>query len=352
MVLGSLLTVVPVSAQEGEPVSTSITATFWKCPAGMTIETLVPDDCAVIGDGFDVSLPYLRGLGYPLTLADASFDGTSFTWSDLGNISPQIDGYLWAFTESTLPAGATSYAVTGDVGSFDSSYSAYVLGTSYDAPNSVINVYNFVPEVEEPVDSTISIHQRLCGANNYHGGDLFTECHDYLLGDVAEYHVYSSDATYSEYASPNSATGDMDFVIPGTRIYITNGASAWPFQNSAEIYCTDTNTGDALTTGNAGQGAGGALWVEYPEGSSIVCDWYIFSNDRDGIYIGPGQPETPTPPVTATVTPTSTGTVTVTTLPSTGSGDPRTSDSIAWLLAPVLLLLGGFTFAYRTRPGS
>jgi hypothetical protein len=92
-------------------------------------------------------------------------------------------------------------------------------------------------------------------------------------------------------------------------------------------------------------GAGSALVVDYPAGASVVCDWYIFSNEVDGEYIGGDAPETPTAEptgtATATVTPVPTGTTTVTSLPNTGSGASTQSDSTALLAAVIAVLSGG-----------
>jgi hypothetical protein len=350
MMVSSVVTGTPASAQEDEPVQTSITATFWECPPGMTIDSLVASDCTLVTDGVDATISSLRDLMEPYTLADAAFDGTSFTWSPPNQIGPQITGLLWGFRESSLPGDATEYAVMGDVASYNSN-GFYELATGYENPNSVIDVYNFVPAAEEQADSTLSIHQRLCGANNYDGGDPYAECHDYLLDYPAEYHVYNADDTYDETASPDLVTGNMDFVIPGTEIFITNGASAWSIQNTAQVYCTDANTGESLATDNAGMGVGSALVVDYPEGASVVCDWYIFSSDVDGVYIGEDAPETPTAEptgtATATATPAPTGTTTVTSLPNTGSGASTQNDSSALVLAVIAVLSGGLFVGVR-----
>ena len=352
MLFGSILAGTPASAQEEDPIPSTLTATFWECPEGMTADTLVPGDCTLITEGFEASVVTLRE-GSPLTLADAAFDGTSFTWDPLGYQLDNGDSVPWAFRETVLPSGATSYIAIGDVGAFTDETNPgnpyFPFSSSYDDPDTTIDVYNFVPAAEEPVDSTLSIHQRLCGANNYTGGDPYTECHDWLLGDATEYDVYDADDTYYETASPDPATGNMDFVIPGTQIFITNGASAWSFQNTAEVYCIDTNTGESLETGHSGMGVGSARWIKYPAGANIVCDWYIFSEERDGIYIGAGEPETPTPTPTATATATATATTTVTSLPNTGSGTATTGDSNAWIFAPAALVCAGLFTALHIR---
>jgi hypothetical protein len=351
MMFGSLAGGGSAFAQD-ENVPNSITATAYVCPAGMTADTLAPDECTVTTSGFNILIGSLEGPMEALDLGEAVSDGTSYTW-DLGEQQPGTNT-KWYIAEEVAIVPDTTYIVTGDVvEALGDGLNGYRFDTSYEAPNPVVSIYNFIPAAEEPIDSTLSIHQRLCGANNYDGGDPYTECHDYLLDYPAEYHVYNADDTYDETASPDLVTGNMDFVIPGTRIFITNGASAWSLQHTGEVYCTDANTGETLTTGHSGMGVGSALVVDYPEGASVVCDWYIFSSDADGVYIGEDAPETPTAEptgtATATVTPAPTGTTTVTSLPNTGSGAAGGNDAPFWLIAPVALMLGGLFVSLRLR---
>lgn len=346
-IVGSLMGGPSAFAQD-ENVSRSITAIAYVCPAGMTADTLSPGECTVTTSGFNILIGSLEGIMEPLDLGDATSNGTSFTW-DLGEQQPATNT-KWYVAEQVAIVPDTTYIVSGDVvGPTGSELGSYRFDTSYEAPDPVVSIYNFIPATEEPVDSTLSIHQRLCGAENYDGGDPYTECHDYLLDYPAEYHVYSSDSSYYEVAAPDLVTGNMDFVIPGTRIFITNGASAWSIHNYANVYCTDTNTGADLETGYSGMGVGGALWVEYPADANIVCDWYIFSEDGMGVYIGPEQRETPTPNPSEPAAPTSTATTAVTSLPNTGSGETAHARSNAWLVAPAAMVICGLLFGIRLR---
>ena len=356
MMFGSVLGGGSASAQD-ENVSRSVTATAYVCPAGMTVDTLVPEECTVTTSGFNILIGSLEGPMEPLDLGEASSDGTSFTW-DLGEQQPGTNT-KWYVAEQVVIVPDTTYIVTGDVVEpTGSELNSYRFDTSYEAPNPVVSIYNFIPATEEPVDSTLSIHQRLCGASNYTGGDPYTECHDWLLNyDEAAYNIYTldseSDADFYVTESPDPATGNLSVTIPDTRIYISNGQSAWPMISSNLVYCTDINTGSSLTTGRAGQGVGNAVWVEYPAGADIVCDWYILAPDQTGTYIGSGSPETPTPAPTETASATATATATtpVTSLPNTGSGAATTGDSNAWIFAPAALFccVGLFTASHARR---
>lgn len=344
ILFGLLLFAAPVGAQDSEYTPGTVTATFFSCPAGMTWETLVPENCSVITEGFDASIDTMRGEGPTLTIADAAVDGSSFVWSPVGTFKSGQSN-PWAFRETVLPAGATSYAVTGDVGPYVGGDAYFPFDTSFEAPNVVVQVYSFFPADAVPADSTLTIHERACGANNYTGGDPYAECHDYLLDYASEYNVYDIPNTYYYTGVPSESGGDISFSIPGDRVYVTNGISAWPGIASADVYCTDENTGDALPISYAGEGVGSAVVIDFTSGASIVCDWYIVSDDFNGVPIGGEQP---TPAPTQTATATATATTTVTSLPNTGSGAAAVSNNAGsgrWVLIPFALVLAGLTIA-------
>src|SRR5215213_5030808 len=82
----------------GTPATTgqdSITVQVYSCPPGMTAETVAAAACAPTVEDFDIIISG-ENLQTPLTLADATADGSSFTWSGL----PDGD-YLIA--EAVLP---------------------------------------------------------------------------------------------------------------------------------------------------------------------------------------------------------------------------------------------------------
>src|SRR6478736_5494024 len=146
----------------------------------------------------------------------------------------------------------------------------------------------------QDTSTSLTVHHRLCG-DNYHGGDPFTECHDVLVG------------TYSLFGG-----------IPGE----------FSTQN---IYCSDSNTGEALDISNG---------VPVAEGAAVVCDVYEFPEDLSG--------NTPTPaPAQPTSTPKPNSTVT--TLPSTGTGVDSSSNEVLWLIIPAALAIGGLGLVSKRR---
>ncbi len=124
---------VPVTTTAGEPNAGqgSITIEVYACPSGMTAQKIDITACAVINDGFDITIS-ARELEQPLTLANADTSSGDFTWKHL----PLGD---YEITETVLPAGATSYilAARGANGkrvSIDS-----------EQPDQSVRIYNFSP---------------------------------------------------------------------------------------------------------------------------------------------------------------------------------------------------------------
>jgi hypothetical protein len=58
-----------------------VTLSAFNCPLGMTAETLAPEACVATTSGFDIGIGSTLGLMDPITLADATQDGTAFTWN-------------------------------------------------------------------------------------------------------------------------------------------------------------------------------------------------------------------------------------------------------------------------------
>jgi hypothetical protein len=114
----------------------AITVQVYSCPPGMTAETVAAAACAPTVEDFDIIISS-ETLQTPLTLGDATVDGSSFTWSGL----PYGD-YLIA--EAVLPAGATTYILSArnTRGDPDTGY-----GVTLDEANPQLGVriYNFSP---------------------------------------------------------------------------------------------------------------------------------------------------------------------------------------------------------------
>jgi hypothetical protein len=135
-----------------KPRDASLIVTVSACPPGMTMETLAPDRCTPITEGFDFSLGSTTDLMGQLTRRDATFDGTSYTW-DLPPAPPpgvRFDEGNFNIREFELPAGFTSYAATGDairaVEGPD-----YAFEVSYLEPVASLDFYNFAPDPADAV---------------------------------------------------------------------------------------------------------------------------------------------------------------------------------------------------------
>ena len=135
-----------------EPRDASLTVTVYACPPGMTKETLAPDRCTPITEGFDVSLGSTTDLMGRLTRRDATLDGTSYRWELPAAPPPGVrfDQGNFRIREFELPAGFTSYAATGDairaVEGPD-----YRFEVSYLEPAASLDVYNFAPDPADAV---------------------------------------------------------------------------------------------------------------------------------------------------------------------------------------------------------
>jgi hypothetical protein len=185
---------------------------------------------------------------------------------------------------------------------------------------------------QEPTGTELIVHQRLCG-DNYQGGDPFTECHDYLVGDSYEFTI-EGPVTISG-ALTDAATGNVTFggLIAGT--YHLYGGVPGEFVNK-EYYCSDQNTGEAVSVTAGAIGVN----VEVPEGASVVCDVYEYPIDLSGNGDDGEQPAPqPTKP---------SGGQAVTQLPNTGAGAGAGAD-VAWLLIPAAMAAAGLGLMARRR---
>jgi hypothetical protein len=114
----------------------AITVQVYSCPPGMTAETVAAAACAPTVEDFDIIISS-ETLQTPLTLGDATVDGSSFTWSGL----PYGD-YLIA--EAVLPAGATTYILSArnTRGDPDTGYRVTLDEAN---PQLGVRIYNFSP---------------------------------------------------------------------------------------------------------------------------------------------------------------------------------------------------------------
>jgi uncharacterized protein YgiM (DUF1202 family) len=144
----------PVSAQDDTARTISLDA--YRCPPGVTLQQMNPDDCVPITSGFDVILTAINGTIAPLTIADASLDGNTFRWSTTASSSTTDE---WGFKHGTLPEGTSAFlvqgegVVTGQTAAFD-----YRFTTSAASPMASLDMYLLMsadaPVIEPPVDES------------------------------------------------------------------------------------------------------------------------------------------------------------------------------------------------------
>jgi hypothetical protein len=115
----------------------AITVQVYTCQPGMTAETVAAGACAPTVEDFDIIISG-ESLQAPLTLADATADASSFTWSGL-----PFGDYLIA--EAVLPAGATTYVLSakGTSGDPETGYRVTIDAAN---PEPSVRIYNFSPD--------------------------------------------------------------------------------------------------------------------------------------------------------------------------------------------------------------
>ena len=121
--------------------------------------------------------------------------------------------------------------------------------------------------------TSLTIHQRLCG-EDYEGGSPFDECHDVLLGDSYD---FSISGPINETAGTDVATGNVTFSDLTAGSYEVIGGVPGEF-SVKEVYCSDTNTGEALTVSATTNG----FSVDVADGAAVVCDVYEHPVDLSG----------------------------------------------------------------------
>jgi hypothetical protein len=121
--------------------------------------------------------------------------------------------------------------------------------------------------------TSLTIHQRLCG-EDYQGGSPWDECHDVLVGDSYEFSISGPvDAT----DSTDAATGNVTFDGLTAGTYAVIGGVPGEF-SVKEVYCSDSNTGEALAVTATTNG----FSVAVADGAAVVCDVYEHPVDLRG----------------------------------------------------------------------
>jgi hypothetical protein len=136
-------------------VENSISLQVFNCPPGMYADTLVGDDCTLATEGFEIAIVSLSGLMTPLTLTDASFDGSTFIWGNEIIDARGAFGPL-AVHQPTLPSGYDSFVVTGAGVEFNE-FGDYVIRILADSPTASVTIYNFAPAPSGNDDGTFDM---------------------------------------------------------------------------------------------------------------------------------------------------------------------------------------------------
>jgi hypothetical protein len=115
----------------------SITVRVYNCPPAMTPETMVGDFCDAAEGEYEIEITGDDDLS--LDLSDAETDGNTHVWSDLP-LSDEGEA-TFTVTETTLPAGYTTFVIVGsEVGEPGSPYETTL---STDQPDAELSIYNF-----------------------------------------------------------------------------------------------------------------------------------------------------------------------------------------------------------------
>lgn len=135
-----------------------ISLDIYRCPPGVTLQQLVPEDCVPITNGVDVILTAISGSIAPLTISNASLEGKTFRWNTTGSGSSTDE---WGLKHSTLPEGTSAFLVQGDgVVTAQSAAFDYRFTTSSSTPSASLDMYLLMsadsPVIEPPADETTS----------------------------------------------------------------------------------------------------------------------------------------------------------------------------------------------------
>jgi hypothetical protein len=261
------------SAQQTD--GTSITLRAFNCPPGVTIGTVVEDQCALTTEDFAVEIVSLEGIMQPLTLADASFDGTSYRWQLSGTpTSPR--GIHYGLRQTRLPAGYTNYRALGTGVSLTADLYRVVL--SIEQPNALVLLYNFTDQPgTTTVARTITIFSVFCPAEAVGDGSADT-CEDNpIAGDLFQIGSPASGAA-TEFV-PTDESGLVSFEFDSLAAGDTLRVVQQPPPGAARFlaYCLD-ETGLRLgitypTLPDPGF-AMGAADIAVGESREVLCDWY------------------------------------------------------------------------------
>ena len=176
----------------------------------------------------------------------------------------------------------------------------------------VCDWYNLTAEGPQP--ATLEIHNRLC-QNGPPNGDIFEECHEFLVDQPVSFAVDGGEARFVD----DAGNVIFDDLTPGSHDVALVEGPPGDFVNW-QTWCSVVGS-DALPF-SAGDGPG--FRVEVGDGQHVICDMYVIPEDLSGLPTNTPQPDEPTN-TPAPVIPTSTPappTDTPTPVPPTATATP------------------------------
>ncbi|TXG80731.1 MAG: hypothetical protein E6R14_08775, partial [Thermomicrobiales bacterium] len=143
-----------MSAFAQDSTARTIALDVYRCPPGVTLQAMIPDDCSSITAGVDVILTSINGSIAPLTISNATLDGNTFRWDTTTSGSATDE---WGFKHSTLPTGTSAFLVQGEgVAAGQSTSFDYRFTTSEANPSASLDMYLLMsadaPVIEPPVE--------------------------------------------------------------------------------------------------------------------------------------------------------------------------------------------------------
>ena len=132
------------TAAQAQTATGSITVQGYSCPRGMTADTLVADQCVEL-ELTNMAINWLANEDFPLTLADATWDGSAVTWDGLP-LSPAGET-VFTLLARPLPHNYRQSVFLGDdrimADNLTLESGVAGLALSVDEPSSFVQIYFF-----------------------------------------------------------------------------------------------------------------------------------------------------------------------------------------------------------------
>ena len=253
-----------------EPKDALLTLRAFNCPDGMTAETLNADECTATTTGFDIGIGSTQGPMEPYTLADATLEGTAYTWN-LGPAPPPVAGgrmeFGWySIGETVLPPGYQSHLIIGDaIRRYQ--WGRYQIDVSGENWHAELEVYNFTtpPPLEE---WSLTVRSFRCPVA-YPDEQWSDDCVIPLSGVAFTTRVMARDD------SPQPFPTDSSGAITLQQTYATFGnaltATVPEGYERFSVACAGTRA-RLCASGSDGPAA---YLTDLLPGDDVICDWFF-----------------------------------------------------------------------------